>query len=331
MRFRRLILQLNEQINPATKNRIDGSIKAAEQAIEAGYFPKVADQKQISSRLSDLMSGVDSIGWSIQRMTRDKSKTIVNDYGFTVHPYLNDAAEKLDKMSVPSGTSEKSTKAWTDLARKAFGSEIDDEIEMMIKLTELRVKVLELPINKPDKAPSKTAITKQERDDVAMTCQVCGGKYLASRGKIAHHGYQRPGFSVQTPSCFGALFPPFEVSRDRLGDWINSLKSQLDSAKINLKFVSESPELTLNALIGSGRNVEHDSLKVTAQNFDEMKKKLQSKKMNAYGDPIPTKFSAKSFDDLRKNLVSTAKNRIDGLYREIENSERRYDKWNPQD
>jgi hypothetical protein len=116
---------------------------------------------------------------------------------------------------------------------------------MMIKLTELRVKVLELPINKPDKAPSKTAITKQERDDVAMTCQVCGGKYLASRGKIAHHGYQRPGWGSQTESCFGALFPPFEVSRDRLGDWIKFLKGSLKNANEKLDFATNSQELTL--------------------------------------------------------------------------------------
>lgn len=49
------------------------------------------------------------------------------------------------------------------------------------------------------------------------TCQCCGRIIGDSIGTIAHHGYTRPRYGVQTRSCYGATFPSFEISRDRLG------------------------------------------------------------------------------------------------------------------
>jgi len=54
-------------------------------------------------------------------------------------------------------------------------------------------------------------------------CQCCGRQIEAKRGNIAHHGYQRPGQGWQTSSCIGAMFPPFQVSRDRLGYLIDQV------------------------------------------------------------------------------------------------------------
>lgn len=48
------------------------------------------------------------------------------------------------------------------------------------------------------------------------TCQVCGRAIKAGRGKIALHGYRRPGQGWQTGSCFGARYRPFEVACDAL-------------------------------------------------------------------------------------------------------------------
>jgi hypothetical protein len=45
----------------------------------------------------------------------------------------------------------------------------------------------------------------------AQTCQICGRAILASKGLIAHHGYQRPqGWHAQTASCYGARELPYE-------------------------------------------------------------------------------------------------------------------------
>lgn len=70
------------------------------------------------------------------------------------------------------------------------------------------------------------AAKKTEKNKAQMTCQCCGRKHLANNGKIAHHGYQRPGGGWQTASCAGARQLPFEVSREWLGSAIKSMTSQ---------------------------------------------------------------------------------------------------------
>ena len=60
-----------------------------------------------------------------------------------------------------------------------------------------------------------------------MHCQCCGRAIHAALGKIAHHGYQRPGHGWQTASCFGAKHLPWEVSRDRVKVLIDHLKATL--------------------------------------------------------------------------------------------------------
>lgn len=327
MSLGKLVSQLHEQIDPSTKNKIGGAIKAAELAIETGYFTKATDQKQISSLLADWIGGMDGIGYDIQGMALDRSRTVLNQWGNKVYPYRNDYAEKLDAMNVPKGTSEKATKTWTDLARKAFGSEIDDEIEMMIKLTELRVKVLALPINKSEKPPSKAAVSKKERDDVAMTCQICGGKYLAKKGKIAHHGYKRPGEGYQTQSCFGAMAAPFEVSRDTLGQWIGFIKKDLKRAEDKLQFASTSPELPFAGSVGYGASYRKIEVSANERNFDEVKVDLIDKLKKAQGSYSSISSLPDSFDNLRKRSVATAKRIISDIEYDLKSQQSRYDKW----
>lgn len=57
----------------------------------------------------------------------------------------------------------------------------------------------------------------------AKTCQICSRPIHAATGKIAHHGYERPGGGYQTASCYGAQHLPFEVSRDVLGLFIDNV------------------------------------------------------------------------------------------------------------
>lgn len=71
--------------------------------------------------------------------------------------------------------------------------------------------------------PYDPSAKKNERAGKALTCQCCGGSYLAKKGLIAHHGYQRPGYGNQTASCYGARNLPFEESRDCLGEMIRDI------------------------------------------------------------------------------------------------------------
>lgn len=80
---------------------------------------------------------------------------------------------------------------------------------------------------------------KIEADDTSerMTCQCCGGKYLARLGSITHHGYERPGGGYQTASCGGAKFLPFEKDHARLDMLIANLKEQAANLRSNAKKV----------------------------------------------------------------------------------------------
>ena len=44
------------------------------------------------------------------------------------------------------------------------------------------------------------------------TCPCCFGRFALSKGKMVHHGFQRPGTGYQTESCFGFGYEPFERS-----------------------------------------------------------------------------------------------------------------------
>jgi hypothetical protein len=74
-------------------------------------------------------------------------------------------------------------------------------------------------------------------DQVRGTCGWCG-RNVALKGNFpAHHGYQRPGEQVQTPSCPGVSYRCIEISKEgieaRLKSHVSYLKT-LKDALVNL-------------------------------------------------------------------------------------------------
>lgn len=76
---------------------------------------------------------------------------------------------------------------------------------------------------------SKSDRRRLLRLEETKTCQYCGGAWKATptRGGggvavIAHHGYQRPqqGSGIQTKSCPGARYLPYEICNNKLPSWI---------------------------------------------------------------------------------------------------------------
>jgi hypothetical protein len=77
---------------------------------------------------------------------------------------------------------------------------------------------------------------------MSTTCQICGRAIKASKGTIAHHGYQRPGHGWQTASCFGAKWRPYEVASDALPPAIASLEHYIaDTELAHLAHTYEMP------------------------------------------------------------------------------------------
>lgn len=84
---------------------------------------------------------------------------------------------------------------------------------------------------------AEIAAEKSKKQAKSMTCQCCGRAIFAQRGKIAHHGYERPGYGWQTASCMGATYLPFEVDRERLADLIVRLQHTITETKAHLKAI----------------------------------------------------------------------------------------------
>lgn len=80
-----------------------------------------------------------------------------------------------------------------------------------------------------------------------MTCGACMGSVKAGKGRIAHHGYKRPGHGWQTTSCMGARMLPWEVSPEGGEALKNAILHQLPQAEeelANLQAPRESLTMT---------------------------------------------------------------------------------------
>lgn len=93
------------------------------------------------------------------------------------------------------------------------------------RLAELVAAVKDAPeVAKTPRQPTAKELAKAAK---AMTCQICGRPIFAELGRIAHHGYERPGHGWQTASCYGALHLPYEASRDALTAIIPHLEADI--------------------------------------------------------------------------------------------------------
>ncbi len=107
-----------------------------------------------------------------------------------------------------------------------------------------------------------------DRSTLTMTCQCCGGAFLANTGKMAHHGYKRPGYGWQTASCMGARFVPFEVDRAQLGKMIDAMRAHLKGMKAHRAAIAgETQPISFDhktPFIGPvGPSYEHGSFRMT--------------------------------------------------------------------
>lgn len=82
---------------------------------------------------------------------------------------------------------------------------------------------------------------------ITTTCQICGRVIKANTGTIAHHGYQRPYEGFQTSSCYGAKYPPYEESRDRIPYVIDRLETSIQNS---IEFINQikNKEIALHYL-----------------------------------------------------------------------------------
>lgn len=85
------------------------------------------------------------------------------------------------------------------------------------------------PLVVKGRAPNPAPPPPKEHKNGTGTCSCCfSGIAITDAGRMAHHGYRRPGWGVQTSSCEGVRFPPLEVSTEGLEWLIETRRSDLE-------------------------------------------------------------------------------------------------------
>jgi len=156
-----------------------------------------------------------------------------------------------------------------------------------------------------------------------MHCQCCGRAIHAALGKIAHHGYQRPGEGWQTASCFGAKRLPWEVDRSAVADLIKHLEQILENS-IEARAEAQAETIpvrhhyqvydrnTRNKYIGK-------VLELTRDTFDAIVK--------ANVDGVFTHRYRATFDEFKARDLENRDVKIKRLKQDIKEFTAKYDGW----
>lgn len=98
-------------------------------------------------------------------------------------------------------------------------------------------------------------------DQVRGTCSCCfRDAAVLETGHMAHHGYQRPGYGVQTSSCAGTRFPPLEVSVEGLEWLVENTTRRLDETRAQLDRAAGMDRLHL-PVMDRGRMIRKEFLR----------------------------------------------------------------------
>lgn len=177
---------------------------------------------------------------------------------------------------------------------------------------------------RPARSKEEIAAEKAAKDKSAMTCQCCGRRIFAETGRIAHHGYQRPGTGWQTASCMGARELPFEADRAVLGRVLNLIRRDVANAEqhregIEAETVPASFSWSVNVKterFGYGRQ-EQRTAHFTRADFAE--------KWAAV--PSSYAWQHRDFDSLKAaNLINAART-VKHLKDELATQQARFDGW----
>lgn len=85
-------------------------------------------------------------------------------------------------------------------------------------------------------------------DQVRGTCSCCfRDTAVIDTGRMAHHGYERPGDGYQSASCAGVRFPPLEVSTEGLEWLVWSTSEKLGADRERLDRRDEMNTITYEA------------------------------------------------------------------------------------
>lgn len=113
-----------------------------------------------------------------------------------------------------------------------------------------------------------------EDQALRATCQICGRSIKWKNGKIAHHGYKRPGEGWQTGSCEGAREMPLHMSRYVLGRHVEAFKGITQRSFEAISAPVTEKIYTVKHRKSAWHEYTFENHKVTEENFAEMYKQF---------------------------------------------------------
>jgi hypothetical protein len=154
-----------------------------------------------------------------------------------------------------------------------------------------------------------------------MTCQCCARPILANTGRIAKHGYQRPGHGWQTASCYGADELPFEVSRDCLGSLINLL-GQRRASHIEHRYKVANDKAPVSYSYTDRNTAKRNTVTVTftRETFEAVK----AEHKRGFGGGY---VRSETFEAYRDHHLQRIDRETEALRLDIEACKKRYDAW----
>ena len=136
-------------------------------------------------------------------------------------------------------------------------------------------------------------------------CQICANRQIVQKKLLVLHGYERPGNGSAFGECYGRGYPPYEVSCDRLREYIEVLLAgELRREREELAALPSTPQLSHQIYVG--------------QEYGLMKYRTEWVQRGAPG-----------FDHLEAGRRSKLEGQIKSLEFEIQQQNLRLAAWRP--
>lgn len=154
-------------------------------------------------------------------------------------------------------------------------------------------------------------------DEDRHECQICGRQIKAKNGKIAHHGYERPGWGYQTSSCAGARHVPYSKGHDALDRQLTLVP----------EYIARQEESLQNWKVSPPDEIEERRSMHTKHNGARKYKKPEG------FDPAASLKRGYGFQGYDAEFIGHARQmeqRIKGLRSMLEFLQKRRDEWKPE-
>lgn len=162
------------------------------------------------------------------------------------------------------------------------------------------------------------ALKRRDATPAALcTCQVCGRAVKASRGKIAHHGFERPGTGWQTASCFGAGFVPYEIGRD-------ALPLAIEAARLFIDQQHDAIGRLLSGEVLPARSIDYRGCVSMPSSFRHMIPREKADENNSRAGIVSADYA-----DLCARTLAKLQTSIRSVEFSIDELHKRFDSWKP--